>query len=128
MDDETIAKIELIDLKTLLPKDLGYEKVHNMLQAHLSGEEYEDEDKKPSKEDKPASKPVAESAKPKSKPKLEDAEEAEAEEVSTTKTLSKSKPAPEPEPEAEEAEEAEEAGDEDDIIAQLRARKNAAKK
>lgn len=133
LDDETIAKIELIDLSTLLPKDLGYEKVHNMLQAHISGDEYEDDDKKPAKDAKPAAKPVAESAKPKPKPvvkpepeaeaeEAEEVEEVEVEEEPAPKPVTKPKPKPEPEAEAEEP------GDEDDIIAQLRARKNAAKK
>jgi hypothetical protein len=36
--------VELIDLKTLLPNDFGLEKVTNMLNAHNTGEDYEEED------------------------------------------------------------------------------------
>ncbi len=58
------AGIELIDLETLLPKDFGLEKVTNMLNAHNTGGDYVDPDKKPKNEkqslDTSAEKPVVE--------------------------------------------------------------------
>jgi len=124
VDEDIQAKIELIDLSTLLPKDIGYEKVYNMLQAHLSGDEYEEEetDKKPAATKQPAKeetrKPVTKAAAKPVKEEVEEEEEEEEVERKPTKTTAK--------PVKEEVEEEEE--DADDIIAKLRARKNAAKK
>ncbi len=138
IDADTQEAIELIDLSTLLPKDLGYEKVHNMLSAHLSGEEYEDEDAgkkegaKPAAKAKPASKheddeeevPRKPAAKPAAKPVREEVETEEEEEEETPPPRKpSSKPAPKQEAEAEEEDD-----DGADIFEKLRARRNAAKK
>lgn len=121
IDEELRANVELIDLSTLLPADFGFSKVENMLNAHLTGEEYEEEEadskKKPEAEKAAAKKP--ESAKPSSAKKPEakpEKEEAEAEEEVVKESAADSK------------EEAESDDDGDDIIARLRARKAAAKK
>lgn len=131
VDADLQESIELIDLGTLLPKDFGYEKVYNMLQAHLSGEDYEDEDapaKKPASK-KPAAKvedeedaPRPAAKKPAPKRVVEEAEEEDEEEEEVVQAPKKpSKP-------AAKVEEEEEAEDEDEIFAKLRARRNAAKK
>lgn len=131
IDLDLRESIELIDLATLLPKDIGFEKVHNMLQAHLSGEEYEDEDApKPAAKGKPSAKAEEEAtparrpaaAKPAPKPVVE-AEDAEEDEEEATPPR-RQKPAAKPVAEDADAEE----GDDDDIFERLRARRNAAKK
>ena len=132
VDADIQESIELIDLGTLLPKDFGFEKVYNMLQAHLSGDDYEDEDAPPKKQaaKKPAAKdeeeeeeeaprPVAKKAA--HKRVVEEAEEEDEEEVEAP--APKKTPKPAAKVEAEEEEE-----DEDEIFAKLRARRNAAKK
>lgn len=125
IDDDTRENIELVDLSTLLPNDLGYDKVYSLLQAHLGGGEYEEEEeetttKKASKTS--AAKRVVEEEeeevvprkKPVTKPVVE--EEEEEEEIPR-------KPAKAAKPVVEEEEE-----DEDDIIAQIRKRKANARK
>jgi len=47
LDEDTIANLDLIDLSTLLPKNLGLDKVEDLLNADLGGKAYVD-DKKPS--------------------------------------------------------------------------------
>lgn len=42
LDDDTIASLDLIDLSTLLPKNPGIEKIEAMLDADLSGADYDD--------------------------------------------------------------------------------------
>lgn len=74
--------VELIDLSTLLPKDFGLEKVTNMLNAHNTGEDYEDEDSNTTK------KPV----------------EKKSVDTSTERLVERKEPAkrqPEPEPEVD---------------------------
>lgn len=44
IDDDIKETVELVDLGTLLPKDLGYDKVHAMLEAHLNGGDYDDDE------------------------------------------------------------------------------------
>ncbi len=129
IDEDVQANVELVDLSTLLPKDPGFEKVYNMLQAHITGEEYHDEDDKKSgdkpaakKEEaaparKPVSKPVSKPVVQESvEPEEEDEEQEEEQAPPPRKTVTK-----QPEPEAEE-------DDGDNIIARLRARRDAAKK
>jgi hypothetical protein len=130
--------VELVDLSTLLPKDPGFEKVYNMLQAHLTGEEYVEEGKEPSA--KPAAKKETAPARAPREEVVEDSEP-----VVRRQTRQPVKETVEDEPEQEQEEEvaapvrrpaakaepepaADEGGEEDDIIARLRARKNAAKK
>lgn len=130
IDAEVQETIELIDLSTLLPKDIGYEKVHNMLSAHLSGEEYEEDDAKPAAK-KPAAKPAKQEAeeedaparKPAAKPVRQVVEEVEEEEEEDAPTPAR-KPAAKPAAKQE----ADEEDDEEDIFEKLRARRNAAKK
>ena len=126
--------IELIDLSTLLPKDPGFEKVYNMLQAHLTGEEYVEEGKEVKEDKKPvAKKEVATSrqrqetsdedepsVRRQTRQPVQEAKEEEEDEVEVAETVTRRTPAKaEPEPDS---------GEEDDIIARLRARKAAAKK
>ncbi len=135
IDEDVQSSIELIDLGTLLPKDLGYEKVHNMLSAHLSGEEYEEDgDKKeaakPAKAAAKLAKPAVDeddedevpvrkpAAKPAAKPVREEVEEEEEEAPAPRKPA---KPAPKQEVEEEDDED-------EDIFEKLRARRNGAKK
>jgi hypothetical protein len=138
IDEDVQSSIELIDLGTLLPKDLGYEKVHNMLSAHLSGEEYEEDgDKKeaakPAKAAAKLSKPAVDeddedevpvrkpAAKPAAKPVREEVEEEEEEEEEAPAPRKPAKPAPKQEVEEEDDED-------EDIFEKLRARRNGAKK
>lgn len=131
VDADLQESIELIDLGTLLPKDFGYEKVYNMLQAHLSGEDYEDEDapakksasKKPAKveDEEETSRPAAK--KPAPKRVVEEAEEEDEEEEEVVQAPKKT-----PKPAAKVEAEEEEDDDENEIFAKLRARRNAAKK
>ncbi len=138
IDEDVQSSIELIDLGTLLPKDLGYEKVHNMLSAHLSGEEYEEDgDKKeaakPAKAAAKLAKPAVDeddedevpvrkpAAKPAAKPVREEVEEEEEEEEEAPAPRKPAKPAPKQEVEEEDDED-------EDIFEKLRARRNGAKK
>lgn len=41
---ESVDDVELVDLTTLLPEALSYDKLEAMLSAHLTGDEYTDED------------------------------------------------------------------------------------
>lgn len=128
IDADIQESIELIDLGTLLPKDLGYEKVQNMLSAHLNGEEYDDEDggkkeaAKPAKS-KPAPKDEDEDDTPRKPAKsarvVEEAEDEEEEAPAPRKPAAKPTPKVEPEDDDEDGE---------DIFEKLRARRNAAKK
>ena len=125
--------IELIDLSTLLPKDPGFEKVYNMLQAHLTGEEYVEEGKEdnkpvakkevaPSRQRQETSEEDEPSVRRQTRQPVQEAkeEEEEEDEVEVAETVTRRTPAKaEPEPDS---------GEEDDIIARLRARKAAAKK
>lgn len=117
--DDLREEIELVELKSLLPQDFGFEKVQNMLQAHLSGEEYEDDDS--DTESKNSSKKEASPV-----------NESKSTKTSKVTKPTKVKPVEEDEDEDEEegdsSQEDAEDEDEDDIIAQLRARRNAAKK
>lgn len=135
IDEDVQSSIELIDLETLLPKDLGYEKVHNMLSAHLSGEDYEDdapkkEVAKPAKANKPAPKQEVEEeeeAPAPRKPVAKPAARQVREEVEDEETPAPRKPASKPAPK-QEAEEEETEDEGEDIFEQLRQRRNAAKK
>lgn len=42
LDEDTIASIELVDLRTVLPKNPGLDKVQAMLEADMTGEAYDD--------------------------------------------------------------------------------------
>lgn len=134
VDPDIQEKIELIDLSTLLPRDYGYEKVHNMLSAHLNGEDYveDGEDEAPKKASKPAAKaparkvddededemPVRKASRQVREAVDEDEDEDE-EEVAPPKKAAKAPAKAVVEDEDE---------DEDDIFEKLRARRNAAKK
>lgn len=125
IDPDIQESIELIDLGTLLPKDLGFEKVQNMLSAHLSGEEYEDVDS--------SKKEVAKSAKAKPSRHEEDEDEEEVPTRKSTRVVEQEEedeaPAPtrkaaKPVPQAD----SEDEDEDEDIFEKLRARRNAAKK
>lgn len=135
IDADIQDSIELIDLGTLLPKDLGYEKVYNMLSAHLSGEEYE-EDEADSKKETSKSKKTAKvddeteeddvpvrkvASKPVSKPVREEVEEDDEEDDVPVRKAA-SKPASKPTREEDDEDE------DEDIFEKLRARRNGAKK
>ena len=122
IDEDVRDEIELIDLSTLLPADPGYDKVYNLLQAHLGAADYE-EDEEPKKTTKPAKAkavvedeedevPVKKTTKPTRVVEEEEEEEAPRKPSKATK------------PVVEEEDE----DDEDDIIAQIKKRKAAAKK
>lgn len=115
IDEDTQSSIELIDLSSLLPKDIGYEKVYNMLSAHLSGEEYEEEEEEETAAPvrKPATKPVRQV--------VEEVEEVEEDEEEAAPTPPR-KPAAKPVVQDDDEE------DDEDIFEKLRARRNAAKK
>jgi hypothetical protein len=117
--EELQETIELIDLSTLLPKNMEYEKVHNMLQAHLSGEEYsEDSDDSSdtgSEKKETVSEKVVESKK-------------EEKKVTAKKNVAPAVKDEEEEDEDDVVESSSDDDDDDDIFARLLAKRNAAKK
>ena len=124
IESDVADEVELIDLSTLLPKDLGYDAVHNMLQAHLTGDDYV--------EDGDAKQEAAEA-------RRKDSKSDDKSKTTTAKTSEKTvekkvdKKVVEDVNDAEQEEEAEadstsDDGDEDDILARIRARKNASAK
>lgn len=134
IDEDVQDAIELVDLSTLLPKDIGFEKVQNMLQAHLGGGDYEEEEEAPAPKKK-AAKPVVEeddepAPAPKKKPKPVVEDEEEEEETPAPKKKPRvvveeeeDEPVPAPKKKAPVVEEEEEEDEEDDIIAKIRKRK-----
>lgn len=130
IDEDLQGTIELVDLATLLPKDLGFEKVQNMLQAHLNGEEYDDDDQK--KPAKPAPK-KEEAAKKKSVKVEESKQKDDSDDDDDDDDDDQKEPVKTSVKKAVIKEEPVDSGDDDDadgddIIAKLRARKNKAAK
>jgi hypothetical protein len=117
---EFIESFEPVDLRKYLPENPGLEKVQRMLDAHLSGEDFEDDDKpvasKPKAEEAVETKPAAtKTAKVKV---VEQAEDSEEEEVPKTVKKTAAKPV------VEEAQDSvDEDGEEDDFLAKLKRRK-----
>ncbi|QDJ96425.1 single-stranded DNA binding protein [Xanthomonas phage Xoo-sp13] len=119
VDAELRDSVELIDLKTLLPADFGFEKVENMLSAHLTGEDYEDDSTPAQSKKSEKAEPKKSEAKP--TPVKEDKAPDSEKETRSSKTSAVNE---EKEEEVEaEAESTSEDDDGDDIIARLRARK-----
>lgn len=112
--DDLRDSVELVDLSTLLPADLGYEKVQAMLEAHLNGEDYVDDDAPPARTSRVAeeSKPTA---KPAAKPSVR--EEEEEEEVPARRQTTK--------PVVQEADVDDEDEDEAELMRKLLARRRA---
>lgn len=69
LTDAQIESIEPIDLRTLLPKNPGLEKVQQMLQAHLNGTLYEENDKSADSDDS-VKQNDAQSSKPSEQPSV----------------------------------------------------------
>lgn len=98
IDDDLRDGIELIDLSSLLPADPGYDKVYNLLQAHLGAADYDGDD---DKEDAPPPRTT------------------KKDEGSSEKAVEKVEKAVEKEADTDD-------DDDDDIIAKIRRRKAAA--
>lgn len=115
--DEYRDNVESIDLSTLLPKDFGLEKVTNMLAAHNTGSDYEDDDHDSGK--KTETKTEVKKATPKSVAQVEAEDDAE-EEVPVEKVVKAAT-----KPLAQEEEKTEVSST--DFLAELRAKRAAAK-
>lgn len=103
-----IESFEPVDLHKYLPTNPGLDKVQRMLDAHLTGSDYEDEDT--DKHDEPSQQDEEKPAKSANKPK---------ETKASVKNESVSKEDAQPEKESEQSEEAQE---ENDFLAKLRRR------
>lgn len=108
LSDEEVATAEegMIDLSTLLSKNPGFEVTQAKLNADLNGEEYKDPGKAPVK-------PAA--AKPAVKPSFDEEDEAEVVVPTVAKPVVKATPTP--------TVDVDEASDVDDMLAQIRARR-----
>jgi hypothetical protein len=114
IDPAIVESIELIDLQTLLPQNPGYEVVKRKLDSHLNGSSGEEGEGEGEEDDTPPSAPVPVKPKTAPKPIAHDGDD----DIPFEGSKPVSKPIP-PAPVASDD------GDVNDILAQIRNRKNA---
>lgn len=124
IDEDMREGIELVDFGTLLPKDFGYDKVHAMLEAHLSGEDYDEDGDSDSEEKETPKSDKKPSPKKSVKEEVEEEEVEEAEEEDTPPPAPKNKVAKAAK--ASEDEGSDDGDDDSDILAKLRERRRKA--
>lgn len=114
LPEDVIENFEPVDLSKYLPADFGAEKVQRMLDAHLTGEDYEEDN------GEDGQKPEQEKEKPKADPKPESKKSEPVEESAKPKAdKEETKAAEKP---SEESTESEDEDAEDDYIAMLKRR------
>jgi len=106
-DELAVAEAGMVELKTLLPKNPGFDKVDAQLSADLNGEEYSDDSAKPAS---------------KAAPKQKGGDDDDSPFVESAKPVKAPKPAPAPASSGDD----DGASDVDDMLAQIRARRNKA--
>lgn len=127
-EDVEIIKEQIVDLSTLIPRDLGDEKMTSMLEAALTGSAYEEGDSsaaEPADEDDVPTPVVAKSASLAKRAPVASLSDEDEEETVVAKPVSVAKAVAKPTPSA--AADADDSGDDeaDAILAQIHARRNA---
>lgn len=120
LDDDTVAMIEeeIVELKTLLPKNPGAEKTEALLNAALTGEEYVEPG---STDATSAFTPASKKATVKPAPAVEEVDEGDDDDVPPVVTETKAAPTPAA------VDDSDDDGDSstDDILAKIRSRRKA---